>query len=876
MARWKMDWQRLANIAGAPRTVGWVTYYPNSGSSSSGGSSSWGWSSSYNSSSQPSNTNTQPSNTRVQEWTAITDQYWNIVRPDLLAQPAYQDDSDSRQQQIINNLNQARQQNPASLTDANTFRQYYNYSWRSEQQKQILDNWYSGYSEGRTLAQQTARTLADQLGSGIISQAQLANLQVYDPEKYANTMKIYEQGAVLSWYNNQLNPQASENPFQWIIDNLTQNLSNFSQTPKIYDQYKEQINSPEMKELMNNINTRQTKIEEMDLDILNAQKSIEKRYEWSGITRGKLNSIINDEIFELSNARSNLAIQMNSAVNKYNSQMSTISQDLELQLQDYQLQQQAQTMQMQQIGMITNLMSYETPQQQSDRAFADLIRQQEYLEGNIYSNDPATRRRAVSNAVDNILQEFAGIPMIRSREQMIQDIQNMVDNGTDLGTALTKNLREPIMDKPEYKSWLQQKFWTWAPDIYSIWGMDMVRDSATWSFKSPSISWGWLNFINSNLWDLSQNAELMAAASQSQEASIKNNNPTGIKYNISNNLKNILAQNGIQYTKGSMSPEWWAYMKFATMDEGLRAYQVILTQASYDDVYARLKQRKTVGDVEWYAKWIMDRAWIPMWSKFSSLSPEQMNSLMSEHLKRESGLLYNYMASLGGGWVWGSWVWSSWVSDVISSGLFDETFQTYFEQWKKNTALGTEKDREKIFNDMWIDNYSDFMRLAGEWRAARPVDARTLQLLEALDRLEEWVRKWVGIQSSWITTNPDLKADYNFLKSNLTLESLQAAKARGATFGSMSDGERSILAQAATSLSPWLSKGRFESEIQNIRNQIYENYPSLAGGTSLSWWRSSQNMSLGMSMADWTTQYFTWTQPANQNNAYWFNFWWLF
>ena len=48
--------------------------------------------------------------------------------------------------------------------------------------------------------------------------------------------------------------------------------------------------------------------------------------------------------------------------------------------------------------------------------------------------------------------------MLRSREQMINDIQNMVDNGTDLGTAITKNLREPIMQKPEYQSWIRQKF----------------------------------------------------------------------------------------------------------------------------------------------------------------------------------------------------------------------------------------------------------------------------------------------------------------------------------------------------------------------------------------------------------------------------------
>jgi hypothetical protein len=48
--------------------------------------------------------------------------------------------------------------------------------------------------------------------------------------------------------------------------------------------------------------------------------------------------------------------------------------------------------------------------------------------------------------------------MLRSREQMVSDIQNLVENGTELGVAITDNIRKPIMNKPEYKARANKQF----------------------------------------------------------------------------------------------------------------------------------------------------------------------------------------------------------------------------------------------------------------------------------------------------------------------------------------------------------------------------------------------------------------------------------
>jgi hypothetical protein len=52
------------------------------------------------------------------------------------------------------------------------------------------------------------------------------------------------------------------------------------------------------------------------------------------------------------------------------------------------------------------LMNYETPAQQDERAWNNYIRQQEYTDGNIYSSDPATKTKAIKTAVDSVLAEF--------------------------------------------------------------------------------------------------------------------------------------------------------------------------------------------------------------------------------------------------------------------------------------------------------------------------------------------------------------------------------------------------------------------------------------------------------------------------------------
>ncbi len=767
------------------------------------------WLSQYNTAQpQPVAKPTTPPATATQTPSATTQQW----RPELLPESYYKDDSDQRQREIVANLNEAVYLNPQSLSDYNTFANYYNYEGRSDLQKQTLDNRYLWYQKSQEYSTKSVKELQSLYNANVISQSDLSLLKVYDPNKYNELNSLISKTADLKTYADQLSGTeitTPTNPFQWIIDNFVQWLQSFSQT-NFYDEYRDTINSPALKQKNQEIIAEQAEMERLDLLINNKRKDVEERYAGTGATKSKIAAIIADETYELQLDKANRAITLNAMVNSYNSELGNAREELSLRLEEYNMNMQQRQMQMKELWFAMELMNFETNAQRDEREWNNFIRQQEYQNWDIFSNDPKVRNKAIEKAVDTVLQEFSGIPMIRSREQMVEDITVLVNGGMSLWEAITENIRKPIMDKPEYKKWVNDKFWIdTSKNLVNIWWVDYLMDEQG-NFSLPTLPWVWLDLWFIKAWDLS-----WLASQYPWEASFKNNNPAWITWGVSDDLKKLWTNAGINFTKWTARPanEWWAYVKFDTIEDWMKAYDIAMTQ--------RRGNATVKTYLNWWGTWTV---WLPeniLNKKVKDLSAEEKKTVQNAQIKKESPWLYNYLQ----GQTTGQWM-TDWQSNIVKSWLFDATFETYFEQQKKITSLGTEKDRQAIFASMWISSYTEFQRLANERKLNKPADQRTIQLLEKLDSLEKWVKTFWP-RSLEVSLNPDLKADYNFIKSNLSLESLQAAKAKWATFWALSDAEWKILSAAATALSPRLSAEKFQSEIQNIRNQIYENYPSL-------------------------------------------------
>jgi len=757
---------------------------------------------------QPVAKPTTPPATATQTPSATTQQW----RPELLPESYYKDDSDQRQRGIVANLNEAVYLNPQSLSDYNTFANYYNYEGRSDLQKQTLDNRYLWYQKSQEYSTKSVKELQSLYNANVISQSDLSLLKVYDPNKYNELNSLISKTADLKTYADQLSGTeitTPTNPFQWIIDNFVQWLQSFSQT-NFYDEYRDTINSPALKQKNQEIIAEQAEMDRLDLLINNKRKDVEERYAGTGATKSKIAAIIADETYELQLDKANRAITLNAMVNSYNSELGNAREELSLRLEEYNMNMQQRQMQMKELWFAMELMNFETNAQRDEREWNNFIRQQEYQNWDIFSNDPKVRNKAIEKAVDTVLQEFSGIPMIRSREQMVEDITVLVNGGMSLWEAITENIRKPIMDKPEYKKWVNDKFWIdTSKNLVNIWWVDYLMDEQG-NFSLPTLPWVWLDLWFIQAWDLS-----WLASQYPWEASFKNNNPAWITWGVSDDLKKLWTNAGINFTKWTARPanEWWAYVKFDTIEDWMKAYDIAMTQ--------RRGNATVKTYLNWWGTWTV---WLPeniLNKKVKDLSAEEKKTVQNAQIKKESPWLYNYLQ----GQTTGQWM-TDWQSNIVKSWLFDATFETYFEQQKKITSLGTEKDRQAIFASMWISSYTEFQRLANERKLNKPADQRTIQLLEKLDSLEKWVKTFWP-RSLEVSLNPDLKADYNFIKSNLSLESLQAAKAKWATFWALSDAEWKILSAAATALNPRLSAEKFQSEIQNIRNQIYENYPSL-------------------------------------------------
>lgn len=122
------------------------------------------------------------------------------------------------------------------------------------------------------------------------------------------------------------------------------------------------------------------------------------------------------------------------------------------------------------------------------------------------------------------------------------------------------------------------------------------------------------------------------------EASLKNNNPAGIKNSINDRTRQLLIDAGVKWEGGTKPPpgESGSYMKFASVADGIKAHKVLLTSAGTDDVTARLKQWVGTAEGPNYAKQLMTAAGIPDGAKFSQLSEEQIEKLAQVQMQKES------------------------------------------------------------------------------------------------------------------------------------------------------------------------------------------------------------------------------------------------
>lgn len=380
------------------------------------------------------------------------------------SQPDFQDNSDKRLKEIQMNLDKAAKSNPEMFSSRDTFNQSFSYNDRSQQQKAVLDSYFNSRRATTSLAQtqasdqaqvqKTLNTLGIMTGEQLVdkglSDQEKVLLQQNNPELYSQYLKAYDNKSKLAIVNGT---GSKGNPFESKIQEL---LNKVVTVPNLQEQMRSKIDAlkPQQDEVLSKKEELTAIEDEMDSILADTRKELEG----SGATDSYIRALASKRQEEILPTYKAKLREYNALAEQYNTASANIDREISLTKDQYTMEQQAQSQQMQTLGFAMDLMSYQTPQQQEESAWNRFIKEQDYMNGNINSTDPTIRRRAVEKAVDGVLSEFSGLPIKRSRDQIVQDIQSMVDNGKNLGDAITENLRQPIMDKPEYKTMLNDKF----------------------------------------------------------------------------------------------------------------------------------------------------------------------------------------------------------------------------------------------------------------------------------------------------------------------------------------------------------------------------------------------------------------------------------
>ena len=400
-----------------------------------------------------------------------------------LSQDYYNQTSDEAQNKIRANLNWYRQTNPELFSTYEDFKKNFSYDSRDEVQKQTLDNWYTGYQKSMELSAIPTNELYTQYKDWTVSLSDLETLRISNPEKYAELQETINKWNIISAYDDDKGADTWMNiqdmAYQFLAQSFNKLMNGDSSNgaSQIFKEYQDKMDNPEMLDLSDKCTEVQEQMENIQTDIDSMRKSVEAEYEWTWASKAKINAIVADRTYDLQLQLRTLNSEYNKYATQYNNRMQQYQNEFNMQLQEYQINQNERQVQMKELGFALDLMNFETNDQKQEREWNYWVRQQEYQNWNINSKDYQTRYKAALKSVQNLLSQYEWIPMERSAEQMTQDVLKAIDNGSDLGTELTK-INKLIQGKPEYKMLYNATFGTSSQGFgktVNIWGTDYVE-----------------------------------------------------------------------------------------------------------------------------------------------------------------------------------------------------------------------------------------------------------------------------------------------------------------------------------------------------------------------------------------------------------------
>lgn len=169
---------------------------------------------------------------------------------------------------------------------------------------------------------------------------------------------------------------------------------------------------------------------------------------------------------------------------------------------------------------------------------------------------------------------------------------------------------------------------------------------------------------------------------------------------------------------------------------------------------------------------------------------------------------------------YGKSIWEPGKTISIWSGRSERVLQWNPETWRYDIPVGWGSVGGGVW---WVWGVG--------WWAWWTADSTQLELISRLQRVQDAVSN-SNLPRSSIMLDPNIQADLNYLKANMTFEKLNEMKARWVKLWVLSDSDMKLLWQAALTITPGMTKERVISETNRLMQWLWGNVSASTTNTT--------------------------------------------
>lgn len=824
---------------------------------------------------------------------------WQVVVKEGTAketwQPDYQLNSDARMQEITNNLNAYRQNNPEFFKDRSTFNTMFHYNDRDDQQKALLDTYWKKKEDiDKATQYNTWDSIYEWMKTSSITPDQLNYIKDYSPEAYSQWMQKQQDEINLRIANlaTPVDPTATAELFSSLAQKL--NLDPWDPY-QIYDNWHDMCDRLGVFSDSEKMAQKQAEMDENHKKI----ESIMTRYSsstWGTVSDALAAARMQKALAPYQQLEVDLQNSYNSLLNGRNSNLAVANQSANALAMQAQEDQRIFNQRLQWLNFAVQTASYRSPEQQAQLQLQmaqiqndmSLLNQAQMNDLELYNQyatvklqnqlqneltdlsveDENQLRANLNNVLTGYYNQWGAI-IQRPQSEVVDDVIAYAKaNNVSVAEALRKNFIEPLQSKKEYKSAVAEQYWLnkyQQQYSYTIDEDGNVKITATWYWEIPQDAFKTRASRQEAYWDVYDYSNTWADYVQNLAWAIKDGsygwqcgafcNDVLLAWWDSKIFWDTLESKikACNVKKEDWPEVWYAVvfdLWFTSKDWKNHGHVWIVTAVngdwSIDVLESNGKSDETIH-VKRYSKAAVDKMVMGYYKPSNYDIQKEVQSVYQEEASTSP-------------YLWDSWFTSTWAA-VNSWWWITDLEDQYMKDWQNKDQMN------QTLSDYWISlrEYNAQKKKYVDYQAKVTLIEDTQKMYDAVKDMLEWNQKesssWVWSRHKWqidaatFETVVNGKAmdnfwrwqskfdketanwinKYQFIKNNQLLERFQQLKKGWATFWQMSNSEWGLVWSAASKLNWWSTDEEFENTLKEMLN----HYGNILADAGVQWFYST-------------------------------------